>query len=148
MNCPEMSGLTARQQRGLTALLASNSAASAAKQAKVAERTLRRWLAEPAFRAAYQHASRRMFDDAIGHLRAATGEAVRTLREALLSDNDGVKIRAALGILDAAVKCDLDDLIERVERLERGGNDTSLEGAGNAAVRATNGTSTTTSAVH
>lgn len=146
MTCPEMSGLTARQRHGLVALLTANSAASASKQAKVAERTLRRWLAEPAFRAAYHHASRRMFDDAIGHLRAATAEAVTTLREALQSENDGVKVRAALGILDAAVKCDLDDLVQRIEKLERGGHE--YTGASEAAGIAGHANGAATDAVH
>jgi hypothetical protein len=136
MLSPEMSvsGLTDRQRRGLLALLSANSVSAAAVQAQVVERTLRRWLAEPTFREAYRHASRRLFDEATNALRAAAGEAVRTLRSALQSDNDSVRVRAAQVILEAAVKADLDDLAARIERLERGGltNETT-EGTGSTA---------------
>jgi HD-like signal output (HDOD) protein len=118
MNWPDMAGLSSRQQRGLVALLTVNSVPSAAEQAHIGERTLRRWLTDKTFREAYRHASRRLFDEATGQLRAATGEAVTTLREALQSDHDGVRVRAALGILDAAVKADFDDLAARVAALE------------------------------
>lgn len=110
--------VTARQRRALTALLSEPNIRSAAARSKTAERTLYRWLTEPAFRAAYRQLSRRLLDDAAGRLRATAGEAVETLRTALKAQSDTVKVRAATAILDAAVKVDLDDLAARVEALE------------------------------
>ena len=113
-----MAELSDRQRRALTALLDAPSIAAAAKQSCTGERTLRRWLAEPTFREHYREASRRLLEDASGRLRAAAGEAVDTLRTALHSENEHVKVRAALGILDAALKVDIDELTARIEALE------------------------------
>jgi hypothetical protein len=114
----DAASLTRRQQRVLTALLTEPNVRAAAAAAKVPARTLYRWLADPTFRAAYRECSRRLLEDAAGQLRAAAGNAVETLRASLKAGNDSVKVRAAVAILDAAIKVDLDDLAARVTALE------------------------------
>ena len=62
----ENGSLSARQRALITALLTAPTIAHALKAASVPERTAYRWLADPAFLAAYRAAKR----DALGH---ATG---------------------------------------------------------------------------
>jgi hypothetical protein len=110
--------LTDKQRRALAALLTTRTAQDAASRSGVGERTLRRWLDDPAFRDAYTDASRQRLGEAVGRLRAVAGEAVDTLRAALGDEHTGHRIRAAIALLDLAVKVEVDDLARRVELLE------------------------------
>jgi hypothetical protein len=116
--------LSRRQERGLGAILAAPSVEAAAQASGIGVRTLRRWLAEDeGFRAAIRDARRRALEHASARLAATTAKAVSTL-EALLdetADADAqTRCRAALGVLQTAVKAaEVDDLVERVEALER-----------------------------
>lgn len=103
--------LTARQHRAVAALLTTRSIRVAARAIGVGERAMRRWLAEPAFRGAYAAASRDTLGHVVAQLRAASTEALDTLREALGAENEGVRVRATTALLHLAVRCD--DLAER-----------------------------------
>src|SRR5262249_27241768 len=101
------------------ALLTEPTHAAAATKAGVSEATLHRWLRLPEFQAAYRQARRSIVETAIGRLQQATGKAVEALERNLACQHPGSEIRAALGILDHAVKAvELLDVIERVEELE------------------------------
>lgn len=117
-----MAGLTQRQERAISALLVEPSVTAAAQRCGVGERTLRSWLSDVAFRRAYRDVSRRLLDDTVGRLRAMTSEALEALRNALSAQSESVRVRAALAILDTAVKADADELTARVEALEARAN--------------------------
>ena len=110
--------LNDRQRRAIEALLTERTIQAAAARAEIGERTLRRWLDDPAFRAAYTDASRQLLAEAVGRLRAVAGEAVETLRAALSDGLTSNRIRAATVLLDIAVKVEVDDLAQRVAELE------------------------------
>lgn len=112
--------LTERKRSAIVALLIARTAQDAARQAGVGERTLRRWMDDPEFRAAYGDASRKQLGQAVGQLRAVAAEALDTLRAALGDKNTGHRIRAAIARLDTAVKLEVDELARRVELLESG----------------------------
>lgn len=110
--------LTEKQRRAIAALLTSRTVGQAAAEAGVGERTLHRWLDHPHFRTAYADASRQLLAETVGRLRAIAGEAVETLRAALHDDSTSYRIRAAIALLDVAVKVEVDDLARRVDALE------------------------------
>jgi cell division inhibitor SulA len=113
-------GLTGRRLRALEALLSCPTIKAAAKAARVGERTLRGWLKEPAFLATYRAARRQLVEAALAQMQRATGKAVKTLVACLKAPKEGDRVKAALGILDRAVKAvELIDLEERVAGLER-----------------------------
>ena len=113
-----MAALSPKQARAAAALLTGSPGAAAAA-AGVSARTLSRWRSAPAFRATFQHASRRALDESVARLRGATGAALDALIAALASqESEGVRVRAASLLLDFAIKVDGDELRERVERLE------------------------------
>src|SRR5262249_27887016 len=102
-----MSGRTKlndRQEALIAALLMEPTHAAAASKAGVSEATLHRWLHLPEFQVAYRQARRRVVETAVGRLQQTTGKAVAALERNLACGNPASEIRAALGILDHAVK--------------------------------------------
>ncbi len=108
--------LTTRQQTAMAALLETPSLAEACRESGVSERTMRRWLKQPYFVAAYHRASRIGYTNAIANLRSASGEAVGVLREALRSDIAAVRVQAAIALLDLANKAEVADAMGGVRR--------------------------------
>jgi hypothetical protein len=111
--------LTAKQQKAIAALLDTPTLTAAAAQAGVDERTLRRWLALPAFLAAYRQARLQVMEGSIARLQQASGKAVDALQACLAADKAGDRIRAAVAILEHAHKgAELLDLAGQVTELK------------------------------
>lgn len=114
-------GLTAAQHHAVLALLNEPSIAQAARTAGVGERSLHRWLRERAFMAEYRRARREAFGQAIGLTQRASASAVATLLKIMhdASATATARVSAASTVLRfARESIELDDLAERVERLE------------------------------
>jgi len=109
-----------KMEAAIAALLLEPTIPAAAQRAGVSERTLDRWLSNPVFAAAYRAARKKVFDQAVSTLRAASTEAVQTLRDALNDTSSSIRVRAALGILDFGIRItEMTDLEERISALER-----------------------------
>jgi hypothetical protein len=102
-----------RQERVALLIAAGRTVKAAALETQCGERTVHGWLENHGYRSHIAELRHRMLDGAVGALAEATNEAVGTLRELLGDKHPNVRLRAALGILDAAVR-----LREHVE-LER-----------------------------
>jgi hypothetical protein len=112
--------LSARQERALTCLLAAPSITEAAQQAEIGESTLRMWLRNDAFLAAYRAARRQVVEATIARLQQLTSEAAEALQRGMASTNTNASIKAACAVLDYAFRgAELIDLAERLEKLER-----------------------------
>jgi hypothetical protein len=109
------------KQERLAVLIASGrSIKAAAADAECGERTAHDWLAEPGFRSFVAGLRGRMLDEAVGTLAEATAAAAVALRGLLEDTNSNVRLRAALGILDGAVRLrEHTEILERLEELER-----------------------------
>ncbi len=108
------------QERVALLLAAGRSIRAAAREADCGERTVFTWLDDARYRAYIAELRGRMLDAACGSLSRATGAAVNTLRKLLTDANGNVRLRAALGILDAVVKLrDSTELDARILRLEQ-----------------------------
>ena len=114
-------GDSVRETRAIGAFLTAPTLAQAAKKACISERTLRRYLARPDFRNAYEDARRRALGAALQRLQDASGVAVRVLLE-VAADEAGKpadRLRASNLILDHAVRgAELIEVGERLARLE------------------------------
>ncbi|MBL0869345.1 MAG: hypothetical protein IBJ18_02075 [Phycisphaerales bacterium] len=122
------SELTARQERAIAALLNEPTVSKAASTAGVGEKTLHRWLDQPVFLAAYRKARREMFAHAIGLTQKYAPFAVQTLVKVMAESNvnAAAKVAAATALLKfSRESIELDDLAERIERLERNAVDSS-----------------------
>lgn len=102
----------------IEALLTTASVAEAAERSGIPKRTLFRMLTDADFRALYRDVSRQRLAETAGRVRAVACEALGTLRAALTEERAADRIRAAIALLDIAVKVDLDDLAQRVAALE------------------------------
>jgi hypothetical protein len=114
-------GLTGKQGRAVEALLREPTAARAAALAGVNERTIRRWSREPAFRAALLRGRRDAFGQAVGLTQRYAPVAVAALVKVLQDPAAGASAKvAAAGVLLRFGRegIELDDLAERLERLE------------------------------
>lgn len=118
--------LTPPQNRVITALLTERTTRDAARAANVAERTLWRWLADPAFRAELTRQEGAVIDEATRGLLAMQGTALEVFDNILKSPtaNDANKLRAAEGVLDYLLKLrELNSLEERIRKLEEAQNE-------------------------
>ena len=97
-------GLTAMQDKAITALLSSSTVEAAAKKTGVSDRTLHRWLKEPAFRQGYHAGRRLVMEHAVGCLQRASLGAVEALVRNLKCGVPGTEVRAAQVILEAGTK--------------------------------------------
>ena len=108
----EISGLAPRQQAVLPVLALSPSIAHAARQSGVSERTLRRWLDEPAFREQLSQVHKESYELARKQLQALVPHFISVLAaEAIENPDPAVRIRAARYALSYAVRfCETDKL--------------------------------------
>ena len=118
--------MTPRQQKALAALLTSPSKAAAANAAGIAPLTLRDYLADPEFQAAYRDAFGNMVEDATRQAQQAISPALSTLRE-IVEDREEdaqARISAARAILSHGIKLtETTDILNRLQELE-----TAMEG--------------------
>lgn len=115
--------LTPKQQRAVRALLEQKSVGDAAKSIGVGERTLFRWLTDPAFKLALSAAESDLLDAATRRLLSLQDAAIGTF-ESLLADgseaSDTVRLRAASAVLDHLLKLrELRDIEQRLTALEQ-----------------------------
>ncbi len=108
-----------KEEQAIVALLTRPTVAEAAKACAVSEVTLWRWMQQPEFTERYRAARRQVLEQAIAQLQQASGEAVETLRRNLTCTVASVEVRAALAIIDQAVKgAEVLDLETRIAALE------------------------------
>lgn len=111
----------------LLALACGATTEAAAKQCGVSDRTVRRRLEDPTFKARLRNLRVDMTRRAAGMLTAAAGEAVRTMLNLLKeSAPPTVRLGAARAVLEIGIKVrevaelelELQDLAERIESME------------------------------
>ena len=118
--------LSIKQAAAIRALLVNPNVASAATAAGVAERTVYRWMDEPAFRSALASAQDEALDAATRNLVALTGSAITVIQTVLDApvEKTSNKLRAATVVLDNVLKLvELRDLAQRVAALENDDED-------------------------
>jgi hypothetical protein len=113
--------LPGKQAAALAALLAHPTVRDAARAANVAEGTLWRYLADPAFAAHYQEARRQATEHLIARLTADSTKAARVLLEVAEDTNApaSARVSAARTIIEQALRgAELRDLVTRIDALE------------------------------
>jgi hypothetical protein len=129
MAAKRSTGLTARQERAVAALLEHPTPAAAAAAAGVPERTLRHWRANcPEFNAALEAARRSVWRHALCRMANLAGTAVDTLERNMAcvantadARRSAVEVRSAATLLQHLRDHELADLAERVAALEAAG---------------------------
>lgn len=116
--------LTYKQKRGLAVLLASKSILEAAVKIGCNEKTLRRWLALPAFQDALEQAESELFGLAARRLITGTADALQVLSEVMARPGDIPQRRQAADswIKHAVRLYEIHELDKRLTTLEEGIN--------------------------
>src|SRR5262249_5381308 len=97
--------LSRKQEQAVAALLSEATVQAAATKAGIGHSTLKRWLKEPAFLAAYRQARRELLETSVGRIQAATGTAVDTLLTVASGGaKDSDRVRAAGLLLEHALR--------------------------------------------
>ena len=115
----ETSALTPRQQAVLPVVALSPSIAQASRDTGVSERTLRRWLDDPAFREQLSQLHHESYDLARRQLQALVPHLVSVLaKEAIENPDPSIRIRAARYAMNYAVRFhDVDNLTDNLRDL-------------------------------
>jgi methylphosphotriester-DNA--protein-cysteine methyltransferase len=96
--------LSRKQEQAIGALLTEQTISGAAGQVGVSEVTLRRWLKQPGFLAAYRSARREAMEKATAFLQQSAWAATTTLIRLLGANSESIRLRAATEILNQANK--------------------------------------------
>ncbi|MBL8999719.1 MAG: hypothetical protein JNK25_01120 [Phycisphaerae bacterium] len=114
--------LTPRQERVIAVLIAEPTVILACEKSGVPERTVRRWLTQPAFKAAYNLARRQTFTHAMSMATRYAPAALNTLAK-IASDSaapHAARVSASTAMLKfSRESIELDSLAERLDALER-----------------------------
>jgi hypothetical protein len=108
-------------ERAIAALLSHGTLGQAAVASDISESTLRRWLKEPHFQAAYGQAKRQLLEGTINRLRSIGDDAVDGLSEVVKDKNSpaGARVSAGRAILEIMLKAvEAQDLADRLDKLE------------------------------
>jgi hypothetical protein len=115
-----MADWSASQQHVAILLASGSKIRDAATVTSTGERTIHNWLADPAYRAVVVGFRDQLLSETIGRLTQAATRATTTLEALLDAENESVRLRAALGVIDAMVRTrEHGELAARVEELER-----------------------------
>lgn len=115
--------LTPAQRRAITALLSHRNTREAAKAANVAERTMWRWLDEPAFRAELSRQEGAVLEQVTRGLLAMQDKALQELGDLITgyggNVSAGIRLQAVKAALDIQLRYrELLSLEDRVRKLE------------------------------
>jgi hypothetical protein len=113
------SRLTRDQERAIAALLVSPTLHAASEICQLHENTLRRWLKDDAFSAAYQQARDDVLAAAVQSCQEAFCEMIRAAKQDLRDKDPEIRGRAYRVLLDAFCGgTDRGVIMKRLERLE------------------------------
>jgi transposase len=108
-----------RQKRALAALLVEKSTRDAAASVGLSEKTLYRYLQDPAFQGALKQAQDDLTRDAVRRLTAGLGAALGALEELIAGDDATNRRLAAVAWLTQALKLrEFAELERRISELE------------------------------
>jgi hypothetical protein len=111
--------LSRQQEKAIAALLTAPSIRQAATATGVTEKTLRAWLGDADFQAAYRRERRKIIEHAIGHLQGRLRKAVRCLERNLSCGKPNVEIEAAKALIGSCLKgVEMSELLEKIAEME------------------------------
>ena len=113
--------MTPRKEKALQALLVCRTRAEAAKAAGIGESTLRAYLQDAEFSAAYKHAAAGIMDSATRQLQQNLTAAIDRLGKIVADDEESsiTQVSAARTLLDYALRfSEFNDILRELESTE------------------------------
>ena len=112
--------LTLKQRRAVIAIISSDSIMQACQNAGVAERTIRRWVKLPEFKAELVRIEQNLLESTTGKLAGLQERAINALSDCLTSKNENAKLRACQLVLDYSIRYrEINRFESRIEELEK-----------------------------
>jgi uncharacterized protein YerC len=102
----EEAGLTAQQWQAIGLLVAGKKQVDIAQELGVTQETISRWRNGPLFAAALNLAVRDAYSSTIGQVRGLVTDAVAALHESLYSEDERIRMAAALAVLRLHLQLD------------------------------------------
>jgi hypothetical protein len=97
--------LPRKREQALNNLLSCDTLDAAAQATGITSRTMRAWLRQPDFAAAYREARQQVLSDGIKQLQGVTSAAVDALHDALLNaSSDSARVQAAKAVLEYSMR--------------------------------------------
>lgn len=109
------------KEKALAALLTCDTQREAAAMCGLTDRTLRLYLADPAFYAEYRRRKRQLVSEATKQLQASYQSAIKALRDIVESEesSEGARISAARALLEYGTRfTETNDVLTGMEELE------------------------------
>jgi hypothetical protein len=122
-----------KMEAAILALLTRPSIEDAARVAGIAEKTLRRWMRDPEFKAEYLRARREAASQAIALIQQGMGGAAITMRKLMTDVNvpAAVRLRAAEAVVGLGIKgIEVEDIEARLSQLEAAAEENKKGGKG------------------
>ena len=114
--------MTTRQTKAIAALMSEPTKKAAAEKAGISESTLRSYLADPSFQAAYKEAFSDLMTDATRQAQRNLSPALKTLREVVEDEEQPAtaRISAARSLLEYGLKLsEYHDIAAKMQELEK-----------------------------
>ena len=119
-------GKNVQRQAALDALITGATVKQAAEAAGISEKTVRRWLDEPAFAAEIAEARRTITNNIMAAVKSKAVQATDVLGEIMSNQKASpyARVQAAKTVLDTAFKAiETAEIIDRIEKLEAAADD-------------------------
>jgi len=111
--------LTEKQLASIPVILASKNYAEGVRKLKIGKTTFYNWLKIPEYKQELDSQRKQLITQALSILRISTGKAVQVLIKLLDSDNEMIRLKTAITILEFTEKFqEQDEIIERIKFLE------------------------------
>ncbi len=110
-----------KMEQAVAALLSCRNVEEAARAAGIGRNTLKRWMRQPEFDAAYRETRAALLSQALARLEGAVDAAAKTVLKIMLSPSEpaGARLRAAEIVLEQAAKASsIEELEARLATLE------------------------------
>lgn len=113
--------MTEKQQKALAALITYPTREKAAEAAGITSKTLRKYLQDPEFKAAYARETHSIIDEATRQAQGGLSPALEVMREMVESDaySPSVRISAARTLLEYGLRLtEITDILRTLEEAE------------------------------
>lgn len=114
--------MTPKKEAALRALLTSRTKTEACRAAGISDNTLRAYMRDPEFTAAYKHAAAAVMDSATRQLQGTLTAAIDRLGKIVSDDEESsmVQVQAARSLLDYALRfTEFNDILKQLKELEQ-----------------------------
>jgi ACT domain-containing protein len=112
--------LTEKQKKAIVLIIEAKSISEGVKKSGISRTIFYEWMKTPQFKLEFIRLRKEVIELALHDLKASTGEAVKVLRQLLNAKNEGIRLRAALGMIEHIAKfIQFEEFEQRISELEK-----------------------------